>query len=269
MTGTSATGFVSLIGAGPGDPELLTVKALRRLEEAEVVVFDRLVSREILDRIPAGTTRMYAGKALDRHHLPQDQINELLVGLGRAGRRVVRLKGGDPFIFGRGSEEAEVLAAAGIPFEIVPGISAASGCSAYSGIPLTHRGLATGVHYITGHAREGSELDHDWRGLADRNTTIVVYMGLAKLPEIVEHLLTAGKAGDTPAAVVENGTTARQRTLTTTLADLPDAVTREGFRAPSIVVIGSVVELGATLSWYQPRGADADVSAPWTDARSG
>ncbi|MGE5503971.1 MAG: uroporphyrinogen-III C-methyltransferase, partial [Actinomycetota bacterium] len=198
-----ATGSVALVGAGPGDPELLTVKALRLIGEAEVVVFDRLVSPEVLDLVPAGTTRIYAGKALGDHALVQDEINELLVGLARSGRRVVRLKGGDPFVFGRGSEEAEYLAHHNIPFEVVPGISSASGCSTYSGIPLTHRGLAMGVRFVTGHAREGLPLAHDWSKLADPDCTLVIYMGLTTLPLIADELVKAGLPADTTAAAVQ------------------------------------------------------------------
>ncbi|WP_029008501.1 uroporphyrinogen-III C-methyltransferase [Azospirillum halopraeferens] len=251
---TVSQGFVHLVGAGPGDPDLLTVKALRLIRSADVVVFDRLVSPEILDLIPAGTTRIYAGKALNRHHMPQDSINELLLNLGRSGRRVVRLKGGDPFVFGRGSEEAEHLARHRIPFDVVPGITAAAGCSAYAGIPLTHRGLASGVRFLTGHMRENREIPYDWSRIADADTTLVFYMGLATLPEIVSGLLGAGLPPDTPAAAVRNATTPQQRRVVATLATLRDRVAAAGLSSPATVIIGRVVTLADTLSWFVPAG---------------
>ena len=252
-----AHGCVHLVGAGPGDPDLLTVKALRLIRNADVVVFDRLVSAEILDLIPAGTTRIYAGKALNRHHMPQDDINELLLNLGRSGRRVVRLKGGDPFVFGRGSEEAEHLARHRIPFEVVPGITAAAGCSAYAGIPLTHRGLASGVRFLTGHMRENQEIPYDWSRIADPDTTLVFYMGLVTLPEIAGALLAAGLPPDTPAAAVQNGTTPRQKRVVATLATLHDQVAQAGLTSPATVIIGRVVALAETLSWFTPAEGDA------------
>jgi uroporphyrin-III C-methyltransferase/precorrin-2 dehydrogenase/sirohydrochlorin ferrochelatase/uroporphyrin-III C-methyltransferase len=243
-------GRVALVGAGPGDPELLTVKALRLIGEAEVVVFDRLVSPEVLALIPPGTSRVYAGKAMGDHALVQDEINELLVGLARSGRRVVRLKGGDPLVFGRGSEEALHLARQGIPFEVVPGISSASGCATYAGIPLTHRGLATGVQFVTGHARDGRPLDHDWKKLADPATTLVFYMGLTSLPVIARELMAAGLPAETPAAAIENGTTQRQRRVLGTLATLPSAVGEARLKAPTLIVIGRVVALANMLDWF-------------------
>ncbi|HYG85552.1 MAG TPA: uroporphyrinogen-III C-methyltransferase [Azospirillum sp.] len=250
-----AQGCVYLVGAGPGDPDLLTVKALRLIREAEVVVFDRLVSPAILDLIPAGCTRIYAGKALRRHDMPQDDINRLLLKLAQSGRTVVRLKGGDPFVFGRGSEEAEHLARHGIRFEVVPGITAAAGCSTYAGIPLTHRGLANGVRFLTGHRQNDGKLDYDWRRLADPDCTLVVYMGLTTLPEIVAGLLDAGLPPDTPAAAVQNGTTSGQRRVLSTLAVLPDAVAQACLAAPATLVIGKVVALAETLSWFVPDPA--------------
>jgi len=248
---------VFLVGAGPGDPELLTVKALRLIQSAEVVVYDRLVGPEILDLIPVGASRINAGKAAGAHHLPQDEINQTLVRLGRSGRRTVRLKGGDPFVFGRGSEEALELVAAGIPFEVVPGISAATGASAYAGIPLTHRGLARSVRFVTGHCREDKPLDLNWQSLADADTTLVVYMGLANLKEISRHLIEHGLAGSTPAAAIENGTTSGQRRLVSTLAELPGDVTAQEFRAPCLLVIGRVVELAGALDWFADAGTGA------------
>lgn len=247
-----AVGKVALVGAGPGDPELLTLRAVRLLRQADVVVFDRLVSPEILDLVPAGTSRIYAGKALNRHHLAQDEINSLLVGLASTGRFVVRLKGGDPFVFGRGSEEAEHLARHHIPFEVVPGITSASGGCAYAGIPLTHRGYASGVRYITGHGRDNRDVDHDWAALADPDTTLVVYMGLTNLDHIARRLMAAGLPPDMPAAAVENATTPRQRRLIGTVASLPGQVAEAGFAPPAIVVIGKVVALAGVLDWYTP-----------------
>jgi uroporphyrin-III C-methyltransferase/precorrin-2 dehydrogenase/sirohydrochlorin ferrochelatase/uroporphyrin-III C-methyltransferase len=245
---------VYLVGAGPGDPELLTLKAARLLERADAVVYDRLVSDAVLDLVPRGAMRVYVGKAMGAHHLSQDEINELLLRLARPGRVVVRLKGGDPFIFGRGSEEAAYLARHGVPFTVVPGITAASGCAAAAGIPLTHRGLATGVRFLTGHCCTGRGLDLDWLGLADPKTTLVVYMGLANLPEISAQLIAAGLAAATPAAAIGSGTTERQRVCETTLAGLPEAVTSSGLAAPVLVIIGRVVE---AMAWINRCAADA------------
>jgi uroporphyrin-III C-methyltransferase len=244
------TGKVYLVGAGPGDPELLTVKALRLLQAAEVVVFDRLVSPEILDLVPAGTSRIYAGKQMAHHHMVQDEINELLVSLGKSGRMVVRLKGGDPFVFGRGSEEAEVLAREGIPFEVVPGISSASGCATYAGIPLTHRGLSQGVRLWPGHFREGETLDYDWKTLADPQCTLVIYMGLTNLAHIADELMSAGLPSDTPAAAVQNGTTPRQRRILGTLGSLPRLTDEAKLKAPTLIIIGKVVSLAGQLDWF-------------------
>ena len=238
-----ATGCVYLVGAGPGDPDLLTVKAARLLSAADVVVYDRLVSAAVLALVPAGTPRIYAGKAAANHHMPQSEINRLLAALATAGRRVVRLKGGDPFVFGRGSEEAEYLARAGIAFEVVPGITAASGCAAAIGVPLTHRGLATGVRYVTGHCRAEADLDLNWESLADPDTTLVFYMGLANLPQISARLMAAGLPGTTPAAAIASGTTRRQRVHVDTLEGLPQVVREAALTAPVLVIIGRVVAL--------------------------
>ncbi|MBC7953103.1 MAG: uroporphyrinogen-III C-methyltransferase [Rhodospirillaceae bacterium] len=242
-------GSVALVGAGPGDPDLLTVKALRLIQQAETVVYDRLVSAEIMALLPDGATRIYAGKQAANHHLDQTEINQLLIGLAREGRRVLRLKGGDPFVFGRGSEEALEMAHAGIPFEVVPGISSASGCATYAGIPLTHRGLAHGVRLLTGHWREGHALDYDWAHLADPDCTLVVYMGLSHLPEIAARLMEAGLPETTPAAAVESGTTPRQRRVLGTLATLPALAVEAGLKPPTLIIIGQVVSLAGELDW--------------------
>ncbi len=243
---------VYLVGAGPGDPELLTVKASRLLREADVVVYDRLVSAEILTMIPSGTAKFYVGKAAGHHHMTQDEINALLVQLARAGKtRIVRLKGGDPLIFGRGSEEARYLHEQGIPFSIVPGITSASACTTYAGIPLTHRGLARSVRMVTGHCQKNRPLDLNWNSLADPDTTLVVYMGLGHLQEIATRLQHAGLSGGTPAAIIENGTHSDQRRCLTTLAQLPEQARVQVFTTPSLIVIGRVVALAKELEWRQ------------------
>jgi uroporphyrin-III C-methyltransferase/precorrin-2 dehydrogenase/sirohydrochlorin ferrochelatase/uroporphyrin-III C-methyltransferase len=249
-------GCVYLVGAGPGDPELLTLKALRVLREADVVIYDRLVSDAILALLPPGVMRIYVGKESSRHSVPQDQINERLVKLAKAGRRVVRLKGGDPFVFGRGSEEAEELVAHGIPFEVVPGITSASACSAYAGIPLTHRGLATGVRFVTGHCRQDAPLELNWASLADPNTTLAIYMGTANADVISDRLIAAGLHRETPVALIENGTTPRQRVGITTLSALPAEIVRKGFKPPTLIVIGKVVTLAETLAWAPSHPAE-------------
>ena len=251
---------VYLVGAGPGDPDLLTVKALRLLRLADVVVFDRLVSDAILDLVPPGTARVFAGKQAGYHHMRQDDINDLLLRLARAGRTVVRLKGGDPFVFGRGSEEAEHLARHNIAFEVVPGITAAAGCSAYAGIPLTHRGLADSVRFVTGHGQDEAGPERDWAALADPDTTLVIYMGLRRLPVIVAGLLAGGLPDHTPAAAIERGTTGAQRRVVGTLADLSAQVEAAGLAAPALVVVGRVVSLAGTLDWFVPQSS-ADYAA--------
>jgi uroporphyrin-III C-methyltransferase len=240
-------GRVSLVGAGPGDPDLLTVKAMRAISVADVVVYDRLVSPEILALAPTGAARIYVGKQPTQHTVPQHEINALLVRLAQSGRAVVRLKGGDPFIFGRGSEEAEALAGHGIPFEVVPGITSAQGCAAAARVPLTHRGLAKGLRYVTGHCREDLALDLDWDGLADPDTTLVVYMGMANIGQIVAELTKRGMPGDTAALAVNNGTTPRERRLLTTLAALPQAARDADFEGPVLFIIGRVAGFGAVL----------------------
>lgn len=249
---------VALVGAGPGDPELLTLKAWQRLQTADVVVYDRLVSASILELIPSGVKRICAGKAPGKHLLTQDEINGLLVRLARAGRRVVRLKGGDPFVFGRGSEEALHLVAHGLAFEIVPGITAASGCLAAAGIPLTHRGMASGVRFITGQGCETADLEIDWRGLADPATTLVVYMALANLGHFRDSLIGAGLAPSTPAVAIASGTQPEERVCRTCLADLPEAVAAAALKAPVLVAVGAVIALGDILGLASPGREEAD-----------
>ena len=248
MDAAEAEPWVYLVGAGPGDPDLLTRKAERLLRQADAVVYDRLVGEAVLDLVPPGATRLYVGKASGAHHLKQAEINELLVRLARPGRTVVRLKGGDPFIFGRGCEEVEHLRAHGVPHEVVPGVTAASGCAAAVGIPLTHRGLAHSVRFITGHCRNDQELELDWAGLADPATTLVVYMGLANVDRICGRLIDHGLSASIPVAAIENGTTPGQRAYRTTLGELPVTLLRGGFRAPVLIVIGRVVEVAGSLA---------------------
>ncbi|NNF97258.1 MAG: uroporphyrinogen-III C-methyltransferase [Halobacteria archaeon] len=244
---------IYLVGTGPGDPDLLTVKALRLLQNSDVIVYDRLVSDEILHQIPAGVSRIYVGKKTGKHTVPQDEINALLVKLAETKRTIVRLKGGDPFVFGRGSEEAEYLARHRVPFEIVPGITSASACTTYAGIPLTHRGLAQGVQIITGHCRADIPLDLDWQSLADPSKTIVVYMGLANIALICDRLMQAGLADDTPAAAIANGTTPKQIRVISRLSRLAQDTCNNGLDAPVLFVIGQVVRMAEVLDWFEPE----------------
>ena len=243
------TGIVALVGAGPGDPELLTIRALRWLREADAIVHDHLVGDEILELARRRAKRIYVGKESGHHTLPQPAINELLLSLARQGKRVVRLKGGDPFVFGRGGEEAEYLAAHGIPIDIVPGITSAGGGSCYAGIPLTHRDHAQSCIFVTGHTRDGGP-DIDWRTLARRRQTVVIYMGLARASEISAQLIAHGMAPDMPAAIIERATTTDQRVAVGTIASLP--ILAESMRPPALIIIGTVVRLRAAL---RVRGA--------------
>ncbi len=241
---------VYLVGAGPGDPELLTLKAARLIGEADVIVYDRLISPAILALVPTATQRIYVGKQRGQHTLDQDAINALLLDLSQHHHKVVRLKGGDPYIFGRGSEEAQYLARHGVGFEVVPGITAAAACSAYSGIPLTHRGMARSVQFITGHFREEETLEFNWSQFRDTELTLVFYMGLANLPAICANLIAAGRSASTPAAVIENGSTPQQRRLVSTLEQLPAAACRKSFQSPSLIIIGDVGSLADELDWF-------------------
>ena len=244
-----ATGEVYLVGAGPGDPDLLTFRALHLLDKADVVLYDRLVAPEIVALARADAEKVYVGKARDRHTLPQDNINDLLVHYARQGKKVCRLKGGDPFIFGRGGEELEKVVAAGIDFQVVPGITAASGCAAYAGIPLTHRDHAQSVRFVTGHRKDGS-VDLDWAGLMAPNETLVFYMGLVGLRQICARLMEHGRDPATPIALVSRGTTDLQEVITGTLADLPDAVEGREIHAPTLIIVGGVVGLHPRYRWF-------------------
>ncbi|MDX5409444.1 MAG: uroporphyrinogen-III C-methyltransferase [Thauera sp.] len=244
-------GHVYLVGAGPGDPELLTLRGARLVAGADVVVYDNLVAPAIIDLAPAAAERIYVGKKAADHTLPQEEINALLVRLAQAGKRVVRLKGGDPFIFGRGGEEMEDLLAAGITVEVVPGVTAAAGVAAYAGIPLTHRDHAQSVVFTTGFLKDGA-LDLDWSLLAHRGQTLVIYMGVSRLAEICAQLIAHGLPASTPAAVIERGTTHAQRVARAELATLADEVLRQGIRPPSLTVVGDVVSLYPRLTWFHP-----------------
>lgn len=259
-------GKVYLVGAGPGDPELITVRGLNVLRQATVVLHDRLVHPQLLQEAPSTAHQLYVGKEEHLHCVPQGQINQLLVAYAQRGECVVRLKGGDPFVFGRGGEEAEALAAAGVPFEIVPGVSSAIAAPAYAGIPLTHRRYASSFAVITGHEENGHDTTHDWAKLATAVDTLVVLMGLKTLPHIVAQLLVHGRAPETPVALVRWGTRSEQETITGTLRDIVHKATESKFSSPAVTIIGDVVTLRDRLRWFdkiplpQPFPTVADVA---------
>ncbi len=242
-------GEVYLVGAGPGDPDLLTFKALRLMQKAEVVLYDRLVSQPILEMVRRDAERIYVGKRRSEHSMAQPQINALLLELARQGKRVLRLKGGDPFIFGRGGEEIDLLAKNNIPFQVVPGITAASGCACYAGIPLTHRDFAHSVRFATGHLKAESE-DLHWQEFVSDDQTLVFYMGLSGLERICQRLIQHGKRADTPAALIEQGTTSAQKVHVSTLGQLPDYVGQTTVQAPTLLIVGGVVSLHEQLGWF-------------------
>ncbi len=241
-------GEVYLVGAGPGDPELLTLKALRLMQQADVVIYDRLVSEPIMDLCRRDATKIYVGKARSNHAVPQEGINALLVEYANQGKRVCRLKGGDPFIFGRGGEEIQELYEAGVSFQVVPGITAASGCSAYAGIPLTHRDYAQSVRFLTGHLKEGSP-ELPWNELVYERQTLVLYMGLVGLEKICARLIEHGQRADMPVALISKGTTPEQKVVVGTLADIASKVTEHQIQAPTLTIIGEVVKLREQLQW--------------------
>ncbi len=249
------SGEVALVGAGPGDPDLLTFRALRLMQQADVVLYDRLVSRAVLDLVRREAEQIYVGKKRDYHAVRQEEINQTLADLAKAGKRVVRLKGGDPFIFGRGGEEIATLAEQGVPFQVVPGITAASGCASYAGIPLTHRDYAQSVRFVTGQLKDGS-IDLDWASLAQPQQTVVIYMGLQGLPVICKQLIAHGAAASLSVALVQQGTTVHQQVITGTLATLPALIAEKEIHAPTLLIVGEVVSLHKQLVWFQPLRND-------------
>ena len=258
FTPGSSMGEVYLVGGGPGDPDLLTFRALRLMQQADVVVYDRLVAKPVLEMVRRDAERIYVGKERDRHAMRQEEINELLAKLAKQGKRVIRLKGGDPFIFGRGGEEIDTLAEQGVPFQVIPGITAASGCATYSGIPLTHRDYAQSVTFVTGHLKDGTT-NLNWSQLAEPHQTVVFYMGLLGLPVIREKLIEHGVSPQMPIALVQQGTTHMQRVFTGTLDNILEVVAREKPKPPTLIIVGDVVELHEKLRWY--KGAETSDQA--------
>ena len=255
-----AEGFVSLVGAGPGDPELLTLRALRVLRQADVVLYDHLVAPALVEYARTGAERIYVGKEQDNHALGQGEINALMVRLARGGRRVVRLKGGDPFIFGRGGEEIEALAAQGVAFEVVPGVTAAAGAAAYAGIPLTHRDYAQSCVLATGHLKNGAA-QIDWGAIARPGQTVAVYMGVGALAEICRGLIEHGLSAELPAALVEKATLPAQRVIEGTLSTLPGQAAAAGVKPPALLIAGEVVRLRERLAWFAPEARALETGA--------
>ena len=251
-SGETQRGEVYLVGAGPGDPDLLTFRAFRLMQQADVVLYDRLVDPAIMDRVRRDAERIYVGKRRADHALPQEEIGELMVKLALQGKRVLRLKGGDPFIFGRGGEEIEKLAEHRIPFQVCPGVTAAAGCSAYAGIPLTHRDYAQSCVFVTGHGRDGP-IDLDWSTILRPHQTVAIYMGLAHLDFLMQEFLKRGADPALPVAIVENGTRANQITVTGVISDITKKAAEAGLRGPTIIIVGHVVALREKLNWYSPK----------------
>lgn len=254
--GVIEPGCVTLVGAGPGDPDLLTVKALRTIQQADLILFDRLVSDEICALFPATTPALYVGKAKDNHSVPQDELNQLLVAKAKQGFNVCRLKGGDSFVFGRGGEEMLTLKQAGIKVEIVPGITAGAGATSYAGIPLTHRGMAQGCSFITAHGEK--EIHIDWISLVGTQQTLVFYMGLSKAEMIRKELMAAGMSADMPVALIENGCCPEQRVIVGELNELDELVVREQVKSPALIVVGKVVSLSEQLDWFGGLASEVD-----------